>query len=135
MLPDGARMSGPHLWTQRPAGANLYDVDLTGIVTYTPTIAAAIDMFTVEMASVQPSAGHVEEVPLDEPLQADESRLCRLVTGDPRATYEFDARYSNYLFHFVGRIDRGGYFESETQFHRQMLLLDQHISSVFLNLP
>ena len=67
---------------------------------------------------------------MQEPMQCDESKLLNFVTSDKNPTYILDTRHGNYLFHFVGQIAPGGYFETEAQFRQRMQGLNVHIAAV-----
>ena len=128
--PDGARISGPNLWTRR-ATRDLYDVDLTVNVTYMPTINQATERFATENAKFQRlSQGRTQEIVMQEPMQGDESKLLKFATNAKNPTYILDTRHGNYLFHFVGQIAAGGYFENEAQFRERMQRLNVHIEAV-----
>ena len=128
--PDGARISGPNLWTKR-ATPDLYDVDLTVNVTYMPTIDQATERFATENAKFQRlSQGRTQEVAMHEPMQGDEGKLLKFTTNAKNPTYILDTRHGNYLFHFVGQIAAGGYFENEAQFRERMQRLNVHIEAV-----
>ena len=128
--PDGARISGPNLWSRRNTG-DLYDVDLTVNVTYMPTVDQATERFAKENAKFQRlSQGRTQEIAMQEPMQGDEIKLLKFATNAKNPTYILDTRHGNYLFHFVGQIAAGGYFENEAQFRERMQRLNVHIEAV-----
>jgi hypothetical protein len=130
VMHDGARSLAPRSWSKR-AISDPFDVDLTAVVTYTPTIAAATTRFAVEISHAALSrCGEVHAREADVSLRADAFHVSSIPSARSHPTCVLDSRYGNYLFHFAGRIAPGGYFEAEADFWRQMALLDRHVSTV-----
>jgi len=128
VMHDGARTLAPRSWSKRPV-SDPFDVDLTAVVTYTPTIAAAGTRFAVEISHAELSGcgrAHACDAPLS--LRADAFHLSCLPGDCSHPACILDSRHGNYLFHFVGRIAANGHFEAPAAFWRQMELLDRHIA-------
>jgi hypothetical protein len=130
VMHDGARSLAPRSWSKR-ATSDPFDVDLTAVVTYTPTIAAAATRFAVEISHAALShCRRVHGCDAALSLQADAFHLSCIPGDRSHPGCILDARHGNYLFHFVGRIAPGGHFEAPATFWRQMELLDRHIATL-----
>jgi hypothetical protein len=130
VMHDGARSLAPRSWSKR-ASSDPFDVDLTAVVTYMPTIAAATTRFAVEIshaALLHCRRVHGCDAALS--LQADAFHLSCIAGDRSHPACVLDARHGNYLFHFVGRIAPRGHFEAPAAFWRQMEVLDRHIATL-----
>jgi len=129
-LHDGARSLAPRSWSKR-ANSDPFDVDLTAVVTHTPTIAAATTRFAVEISHA--SLSHCGQVPACDAalsLLADAFQASCIPADRSHPACVLDSRHGNYLFHFVGRVAPDGLFQTPAAFWRQMELLDGHIATV-----
>jgi len=130
VMHDGARSLAPRSWSRRST-SDPFDVDLTAVVTYTPTIAAATTRFAVEISHAELSrCVRLDAGDMTLSLLADAFRFSCMPGDCRQPACVFDSRHRNYLFHFVGRIAPGGYFEAPAAFWRQMELLDRHVATV-----
>lgn len=128
---QGARISVV-MWSKRVVSdSNPYDVDLDVNVTYLPTIKIAKQGLTTEAEKMKSLLGQrLQNIPLPTKLNAEDVHFFRI--NKDNSPYVLDARYGNYLFHFVFRIAKGGYFETEKAMFERLQALDTHIHETLL---
>ena len=109
---------------------NPYDVDLTFRLLVSSSDSIAAKVFAQEWEQTQKFTPSIQLVDTSAANTAQESRIWRTSLEPGSADCIAQVRYGNYVLRFVGRIEQGGYFESERQFLDMVRVLDAQIPSL-----
>lgn len=118
-------------WSKRPpSAADPYDVDLSILITATPSPAVAAEGFALGRKQDSTTlARFVSPMQAPVALAGDQVTVQRMQVKELPPTYIVTIRHGNYLFRFSGRIAAGGHFETEAAFFDRMALLNSHIQA------
>ena len=109
---------------------NPYDVDLTFRLLVSSSDSTASEVFAKEWEQTRKFTRSMQLVDASSASSAQEAKIWRTSLEPESADCVAQVRYGNYVLRFVGRIDRGGYFENEAQFLDMVRALDAQIPSV-----
>lgn len=109
---------------------NPYDVDLTFRLLISASDSTATEVFAREWEQDRKFTRTMQVVDSAPATRAQEARIWRTSLEAGSADCIAQVRYGNYVLRFVGRIEKGGYFENEDQFLEMVRVLDEKIPAV-----
>lgn len=130
LVADGTRVTMAVSSKRAGNADNPYDVDLTFRLLITSSDSTATQVFAREWEQTRKFTRSIQMVNAAPARKAHEARIWRTSLEPGSADCVAQVRYGNYVLRFVGRIEKGGYFENEGQFLEMVRVLDEKIPAI-----